>query len=350
MEQRRLGRTETFVSALSLGTMTFGEQNSEAEGHALMDHAVDKGINFFDAAELYPIPAKKETQGRTERIIGTWFKANGNRDKIVMATKTVGRTVMDWFRENGEHGRLNRKQIEFAVDRSLKNLQTDYIDLYQLHWPDRTSSRFGNNPNRWEDAEPAEDENSIESTLEILGDLVKAGKIRHVGLSNESSWGTMRFIAASERLGLPRVASIQNAYSFVNRTFEVNLAEVARREDVGLLAYSVLAQGHLTGKYRNGALPAGARKTLFNKMQRYEHRRTLEAVDAYVDLAAEIDLDPAQMAIAHALSRSFVTSVILGATKIAQLETDIAAADITLSPAVLERIDALHQEFGNPAP
>lgn len=350
MELRRLGRTDTFVSALCLGTMTFGEQNSEAEGHAQMDYAVDKGINLFDAAELYPIPAKKETQGRTERIIGTWFKQSGKRDKVVMATKVVGRTVMDWFRENGQEGRLTRAQIEFAVDRSLKNLQTDYIDLYQIHWPDRNSSGFGSNPTRWKDVDAAEDENSIESTLEIMADLVKAGKIRHVGLSNESSWGTMRYIAAAERLGLPRVASIQNAYSFVNRTFEVNLAEVARRENVGLLAYSTLAQGYLTGKYRDGALPPGARKTLFNKMQRYEHPRTQQAVNAYVDLAKEFGLDPAQMAIAHAMSRSFMTSVILGATRMDQLEIDIAAAELSLGDDILERIDALHQEFGNTAP
>lgn len=350
MELRRLGRTDTFVSALCLGTMTFGEQNSEAEGRAQMDYAVDKGINLFDAAELYPIPAKKETQGRTERIIGTWFKRTGKRDKVVMATKVVGRTVMDWFRENGQEGRLTRAQIEFAVDRSLKNLQTDYIDLYQIHWPDRNSSGFGSNPTRWKDVEAAEDENSIESTLEIMADLVKAGKIRHVGLSNESSWGTMRYIAAAERLGLPRVASIQNAYSFVNRTFEVNLAEVARRENVGLLAYSTLAQGYLTGKYRDGALPPGARKTLFNKMQRYEHPRTQQAVNAYVDLAKEFGLDPAQMAIAHAMSRSFMTSVILGATRMDQLENDIAAAELSLGDDVLERIDALHQDFGNTAP
>lgn len=350
MELRRLGRTDTFVSALCLGTMTFGEQNSEAEGRAQMDYAVDKGINLFDAAELYPIPAKKETQGRTERIIGTWFKRTGKRDKVVMATKVVGRTVMDWFRENGQEGRLTRAQIEFAVDRSLKNLQTDYIDLYQIHWPDRNSSGFGSNPTRWKDVDAAEDENSIESTLEIMADLVKAGKIRHVGLSNESSWGTMRYIAAAERLGLPRVASIQNAYSFVNRTFEVNLAEVARRENVGLLAYSTLAQGYLTGKYRDGALPPGARKTLFNKMQRYEHPRTQQAVNAYVDLAKEFGLDPAQMAIAHAMSRSFMTSVILGATRMDQLENDIAAAELSLGDDVLERIDALHQDFGNTAP
>jgi len=350
MEQRRLGRTDVQVSALCLGTMTFGEQNTEAEGHAQMDFAVERGINFFDAAELYPIPPNRDTQGRTERIIGSWFKKSGKRDDIVMATKVVGRTVMDWFRDNGETGKLNREQIEFAVDRSLKNLQTDYIDLYQIHWPDRNVSGFGSNPTRWTDAEPVEDENSIESTLEILADLVKAGKVRHIGISNESAWGTMRFLAASERLGLPRIVSIQNAYSLVNRTFETGLAEVARREDVGLLGYSTLAQGYLTGKYRDGALPPGARKTLFDRLQRYEHPRAIEAVAAYVDLAKEAGLDPSQMAIAFAMSRSFMTSVIIGATKLDQLETDIAAADLFLSEDVLEKIDALHQEFGNPAP
>lgn len=350
MEQRRLGRTDIEVSALCLGTMTFGEQNSEAEGHAQMDYALDKGINFFDAAELYPIPPKKETQGRTERIIGSWFKKTGNRDKVVMATKAVGRTDMDWFRESGEKGQLTRAQIEFAVDRSLKNLQTDYIDLYQIHWPDRNVSGFGSNPTRWVDADPAEEENSIQSTLEILGDLVKAGKVRHIGVSNESAWGTMRYVTASELYDVPRVVSIQNAYSLVNRTFETGLAEVARRENVGLLAYSALAQGYLTGKYRDGALPAGARKTLFDRLQRYEHPRTIEAVNAYLDLAKEAGLDPSQMAIAFAMSRSFMTSVILGATRVDQLETDIGAADVTLSSDVLEKIDALHQEFGNPAP
>ncbi len=350
MEQRRLGRTDIFVSAICLGTMTFGEQNSEAEGHAQMDYAFERGINFFDAAELYPIPPKKETQGRTERIVGTWFKKSGTRDKIVMATKVVGRTDMDWFRENGAHGRLTREQIQFAVDRSLKNLQTDHIDLYQIHWPDRRVSGFGSNPTRWVDLEPAEDETGIDVTLEVMTDLVKAGKIRHLGLSNESSWGTMRFLAAAERHGLTRIVSIQNAYNFLNRTFEVNLAEIALREDVGLLGYSALAQGYLTGKYRNGALPAGARKTLFDHLQRYEHPRTLQAVDAYCDLAAAAGLDPAQMALAFAKSRSFMTSVIIGATKMEQLESDIAAGDLVLSADVLEKIDALHQEFGNPAP
>lgn len=350
MDYRRLGRTELDVSAICLGTMTYGEQNTEREGHAQMDVALEHGVNFFDTAELYPIPPNRETQGRTERIIGTWFKERGARDKVVLATKVVGRTDMDWFRKDGSLGRLTRQQIEEAVNRSLKNLQTDYIDLYQVHWSDRNISGFGGNPTRWVDVEPVEDENSIESTLEVMQDLVKAGKIRHVGISNESSWGTMRYITAAERYGLPRVVSIQNAYSLVNRTFEVNLAEVALRENVGLLAYSSLAQGYLTGKYQNGALPAGARKTLFNRLQRYEKLGAAEAVADYVKVAADAGLDPAQMAIAFALSRSFMTSVIIGATTQQQLANNLAAADVRLGKEVLDAIDAVHQLRGNTSP
>ncbi|WP_289035133.1 NADP(H)-dependent aldo-keto reductase [uncultured Roseibium sp.] len=350
MDYRRLGRTDLNVSSLCLGTMTYGEQNSEAEGHAQMDLALDRGVNFFDAAELYPIPPNRETQGRTERIIGTWFKARGTRDKVIMATKVVGRSDMDWFRENGAKAKLTREQIEFAVDRSLQNLQTDYIDLYQLHWPDRNVSAFGANPTQWKDIEPADDENSIESTLEVLSDLVKAGKIRHVGLSNESAWGTMSFVSAAERHGLPRVASIQNAYSLVNRTFETGLAEISLREDVSLLAYSALAQGYLTGKYRDGAAPKGARKTLFNRLQRYEKPGAEEAINEYLDLAADAGLDPSQMALAFAHSRSFMTSVILGATRLDQLEQDLDAVDLSLSDDVLAKIDDIHQRRGNPCP
>ncbi|MEP0233547.1 aldo/keto reductase [Roseibium sp.] len=350
MDYRRLGRTDLNVSSLCLGTMTYGEQNCEAEGHAQMDLALDRGVNFFDAAELYSIPPNRETQGRTERIIGTWFKARGTRDKVIMATKVVGRSDMDWFRENGAKAKLTREQIEFAVDRSLRNLQTDYIDLYQLHWPDRNVSAFGSNPTRWKDVEPAADENSIESTLEVLSDLVKAGKIRHVGLSNESAWGTMSFVSAAERHGLPRVASIQNAYSLVNRTFETGLAEISLREDVSLLAYSALAQGFLTGKYRDGATPKGARKTLFNRMQRYETPGAEETFNEYLDLAADAGLNPSQMALAFAHTRSFMTSVILGATRLDQLEQDLDVVDMTLSDDVLTKIDEIHQRRGNPCP
>ncbi|MXN65164.1 aldo/keto reductase [Stappia sp. GBMRC 2046] len=350
MEKRRLGRTDIMVSSLCLGTMTFGEQNTQAEGHAQMDLAVERGINLFDAAELYPIPPKPETQGRTEEIIGTWMKARKNRSDIVLATKAIGRSDNTWFRDDGSPGRLTRKQLEEALDKSLRRLQTDYIDLYQLHWPDRHVSGFGSNLTRWKDPVPAEDEAPIAETLEVLGDFVKAGKVRHIGLSNESAWGTMTFLKESEANGLPRIASLQNAYSLVNRTFESGLAEVSRREDVGLLAYSALAQGYLTGKYRDGALPKGARKTLFERLQRYEKPGAETAINAYLDLAADLGVDPAQLAIAFARSRSFTTSVILGATSLAQLEVDLGAASLEITEEIEARIDHLHQLHGNPCP
>jgi aryl-alcohol dehydrogenase-like predicted oxidoreductase len=350
MEKRRLGRTDILVSSLSLGTMTFGEQNTEAEGHAQMDLALERGVNLFDAAELYPIPPKAETQGRTEEIIGSWMKARGNRDKIVLATKVVGRSENRWFRNDGSEARLTRAHVEEAVNKNLKRLGTDYIDLYQIHWPDRNVSGFGSNPTIWTDPAPCADETPIEETLETLGDLVKAGKIRHVGLSNESAWGTMRYLAIAEKMGLPRVVSIQNAYSLVNRTFETALAEIAHREQVGLLAYSALAQGYLTGKYRDGALPAGARKTLFDRLQRYEKPGAEPAINAYLDLAAELGLSPSQLAIAFARSRPFMTSVILGATSLAQLEHDLGALEVTVTPEIEGRINTLFQHHGSPCP
>jgi len=350
MQYRRLGRTDLKVSAVCLGTMTFGEQNSEADGHAQMDRARDAGVNFLDAAELYPVAPKAETQGRTEEIIGTWLKSRGRRAETIVATKVVGRTAMTWFRQDGSTGRLDRRQIDEAVENSLRRLQTDYIDLYQLHWPDRNVPRFGSNPTIWSTPEPAADEVPIEETLEALAALVASGKVRHVGLLNESAWGTMRFLAAAERLGLPRVVSIQNAYSLVNRTFEVGLAEVALREDVGLLAYSPLAQGFLTGKYLDGARPAGARRTLFNRQQRYEGPHAEEAIAAYVALAREAGLDPAVMAIAFSLTRPFTTATIIGATTMAQLETDLTAADVALSPELEAKIDAIHRRVMNPCP
>ncbi|MES0869483.1 aldo/keto reductase [Pseudovibrio sp. SCP19] len=350
MEFRRLGRTDLNVSSICLGTMTWGEQNTEAEGHAQMDYALEKGINFFDTAELYAVPPKPETKGRTEEIIGTWFKKSGNRDKVVLATKVVGRSVQDWHRKDGSTSQLSRAQIMEAVDGSLKRLQTDYIDLYQLHWPDRNVSGFGSVSNIWQAVEPAEDENAIHETLEVLQELVKAGKVRHIGLSNESPWGTMKFVQESEARGLPRVQSIQNAYSLVNRLFEVGGAEIAHRENVGLLAYSSLAQGYLTGKYRNGALPAGARKTLFKRLGRYENAFGQQAIDAYCDLAAELGIDPAVMALAFAHSRSFVTSVIIGATNMEQLATDIGAADFEITEEMEKRINEIHLQYTNPCP
>jgi len=348
MDYRQLGRTDLRVSAIGLGTMTFGEQNTEAEGHAQMDYALDHGINFLDAAELYPIPPKAETQGRTEEIIGSWLKARGNRDKVILASKVVGRSDSTWFRDDGRPATLARADVLEAVDKSLKRLGTDYIDHYQVHWPDRAVSAFGSVPTVFHPADGPEV--PIAETLETLDEVVKAGKVRHIGLSNESPWGTMTWLTLADTRTLPRVQSIQNAYSLVNRTFETGLAEIAMREDVGLLAYSPLAQGYLTGKYRDGALPEGSRKALFDRLQRYEKPGADTAVAAYVDLAAEVGLDPAQMAIAFAVDRPFVTSVLIGATTMEQLGTNIRAFDIKLSPEITERIDAIHQIHQNPCP
>ncbi|NIX75351.1 aldo/keto reductase [Microvirga terricola] len=349
MDYRRLGRTDLNVSLICLGTMTWGQQNTEAEGHAQMDYALDQGINFFDTAELYSIPPKPETQGSTETIIGSWFKARGTRDKVILATKVVGRTDMTWFRKDGSKGELSRAQIEEAVNGSLKRLQTDYIDLYQLHWPDRPMP-WGSNPTIYRQETQDGDSIAIEETLGVLADLVKAGKIRHVGLSNESAWGTMSFLKASDTKGLPRVPSIQNAYSLLNRTYEVALAEVTMREEVGLLAYSPLAQGYLTGKYLDGARPAGARTTLFQRGQRYETPGAESAIRKYIALAREFSLDPAQMALAFVNSRPFVNSNIIGATSMEQLKTDIGSINVTITPELEERINAIHLEHCNPCP
>lgn len=348
MDYRPLGRTGLNVSALCLGTMTWGDQNSEAEGHEQMDYALDHGINFFDTAEMYSVPPKAETQGSTERIIGTWFKSRGKRDKVILASKVIGRSPFTWFRDDGSPGEQNRKQILEAVDKSLKRLQTDYIDLYQLHWPDRPMGQFGSNGVIFRKAEGAE--NPLESILDALADCVKAGKIRHVGLSNESAWGTMAFLRLAEMRGLPRMQSIQNAYSLLNRTFEIGLAEIALREHVGLLAYSPLAQGVLTGKYLDGALPAGTRKQLYNRLQRYETPGAEPAVRRYVQIAREFGLDIAQMGLAFVTSRSFVTSNIIGASSMAQLKSNIASLNVEISPELEQRLDAVHLEHTNPCP
>jgi aryl-alcohol dehydrogenase-like predicted oxidoreductase len=347
MYYRRLGRTDLMVSSICLGTMTWGQQNTEAEGHAQLDYALDHGINFIDTAELYSIPPRPETQGSTERIIGRWLKSRRMRDRVILATKVVGRTDMTWFREGEVRGELSRVQIEEAVDKSLKRLQTDYIDLYQLHWPDRPMP-WGSNPVIYRHQEG--ESHPIEETLEILGDLVKAGKIRHIGLSNESAWGTMTFLKHAEARSLPRVQSVQNAYNLLNRTYETALAEVSVREEVSLLAYSPLGQGYLTGKYLDGARPAGARSTLFNRGQRYETPGAESAIRAYVELAAEFGLDPAQLAIAFVANRPFVTSAIIGATSMEQLRTDCAAWSIEISRELEERINAIHLVRTNPCP
>ncbi|WP_274628608.1 aldo/keto reductase [Arvimicrobium flavum] len=350
MQKRHLGRTDLLVSKVCLGTMTWGQQNTEADGHAQMDFALDRGVNFLDTAELYSIPPMAETQGSTERIIGSWLKARRNRDKVIIASKVVGRTPQDWLR-GGRPSKLVRADIMDAIEKSLKRLGTDYLDLYQIHFPERRAA-WGANPTRVGAWPPRrdEDETPIAETLAVFDELVKAGKIRHLGLSNESSWGVMRFLFESEKGIGPRVASLQNAYNLVNRTFEVNLAEVSDREDVSLLAYSPLAQGYLTGKYDHGARPAGARTTLFNRGQRYEKPNAAQVLLEYNELARGFGMEPALFANAFVVSRPFVTSSIIGATSIAQLEVALNAADVEFTKEMLEAVDAIHQRTGNPCP
>ena len=348
MEYRELGHTGLKVSALCLGTMTWGEQNSEREGHEQMDYALEHGINFFDTSEIYAVPPKPETQGATERIIGSWFKARGTRHKVILATKVAGRSPMTWLRADGSATSQTPSQIAEAVDASLRRLGTDHIDLYQLHWPDRPVALFGATGLSYRHVEGSSV--AIEEILGALDAQVKAGKIRHVGLSNETAWGTMEFLRHAKERGLPRVQSIQNAYNLLNRVFELGQAEIAHRERVGLLAYSPLAQGYLTGKYQKGAQPEGSRKKLFNRLQRYEQPQTEPAIDRYLEVAKRFGLDPVQMALQFVTRRAFVTSNIIGATSMAQLKTNIDSINVTWSEELEKAIDEAHHVQPNPAP
>ena len=346
MEYRKLGNTDIDVSVICLGTMTWGEQNTMEEGHEQMDYALDKGVNFFDVAELYPIPPKAETQGKTEECIGTWFKKNGNREKIILATKVAGRSPMSWFR--GEGTKLDRENIETAVDASLDRLQTDYIDLYQLHWPDRPMSMFGSGGIGYKHIES--ESISINETLQVLSDLVASGKIRYVGLSNETPWGLSEFLKYSEMNNLPRIVSVQNAYNFLNRTYEQGMSEYFHRSQVGLLAYSPLAQGYLTGKYIDGARPAGARTTLFERGDRYEVPGANEAIKSYVAYAKSIGIDPSVMANSFVNSRDFVTSNIIGATTMEQLKLAVGSIEVNLDEENIKAIEAIHRSNPNLCP
>jgi aryl-alcohol dehydrogenase-like predicted oxidoreductase len=347
MEYRELGRTGVKISALTLGTMTFGEQNTEAEGHAQMDYALERGINLFDAAEIYPILPKPETQGRTEEIIGTWLAGRKNRDQVLIATKVAGRSSkIDWLRDETMLSRQSVAQINEAVDKSRARLKTDYIDLYQLHWPDRPMRIFEG----LEYERLPGDSHAIHAILEALAALVRDGKVRFIGLSNETPWGVMSFLKLAEMHGLPRIVSVQNAFNLVNRSYEIGLSEITYEEQVSLLAYSPLGQGYLTGKYENGALPPKSRKTLFDRLGRYEKGNGPPAISASVALAKKHGLDPAQMAISYAVSRPFVTSAIIGATTMDQLKSDIDAAELELSGQVLEDIDQIHLDYPNPCP
>ncbi|MFM0118074.1 NADP(H)-dependent aldo-keto reductase [Paraburkholderia sp. RL18-101-BIB-B] len=350
MEYRRLGDSDVQVSLIGLGTMTWGEQNTEREAHAQIDYALDHGVNLIDTAEMYPVPPRAETQGSTERFIGTWLAQHRSaREKIVLATKIAGpaRQPHNPTHIRGKGNQFDRKNLTEALDDSLKRLQTDYVDLYQLHWPDRSTMTFGRPAYPWvDDAYTV----PIEETLSVLAEFVKAGKVRHVGVSNETPWGVAQFLRAAEKLGLPRIVSIQNPYSLVNRTYEVGLSEYAHRDHIGLLAYSPLAFGWLTGKYEGGARPAGARISLFERFQRYSKPQAVQAITRYVELAKRHGLSPAQFALAFVNSRPFVTSNLIGATSLEQLKENIASAEVKLSPEVLAEIDALHELQPNPAP
>ena len=343
MNSHQLGTSDLHVSELCLGTMTWGEQNSIEAAHSQLDYAVAQGINFIDAAEMYPVPTRAETQGRTEAYLGHWLK-HQPRDKFIIATKITGPARgFDWIRGGP---RVTAAQIIQAVETSLRRLQTDYIDLYQIHWPDRNVPMFGQSaydPDTEREAAP------IAEQLTALSDLVKAGKIRCVGLSNETPWGVSEFLKVAERTGLPRVASIQNAYNLINRIFEYGLAETCAREHVGLLAYSPLGFGMLSGKY--AAPGATGRLTLFPGFgQRYNKPNVNEAAHAYAEIARKAGMTATTLALAFVRSRWFVASTIIGATTMEQLKENVASAQIVFSADVLKEIDAVHARYPNPAP
>ena len=332
------------VSKICLGTMTWGQQNTEAEAHEQISYALERGINMLDAAEMYPVPPRAETQGRTEEYIGTWFKKTGLRDSYVLATKAAGPNPEFHYLRGGPG--FTKDQLIEAVNGSLRRLQTDCIDLYQLHWPDRYTNFFGQR-GYFHREQP---ETPIEETLRALEEIVQSGKVRSIGLSNETPWGTMKFLELADRAGLPRAESIQNPYSLLNRTYEIAMAEVSHREDVGLLAYSPLGMGLLTGKYRNGAKPEGSRMVVFERFTRYEGVETWEAAERYLQLADDHNINPTHMALAFVNTRPFVVSNIIGATTMDQLKMNIDSLDVALSKDVLKGIEAIQQAIPNPAP
>ena len=346
MRYNKLGQSDIDVSVICLGTMTFGEQNTEQEGHQQLDYAVSQGVNFIDTAELYAIPANPDTYGETERIIGTWLAKRGKRDDLVIATKIAG-PGPGWIDHiRGGQSRFTKAHIDEAVEASLTRLQTDYIDLYQLHWPERKTNYFGRLGYTSEESEFT----PIKDTLEALANHVKAGRIRYIGLSNETPWGMMSFINIARQYDLPVIASNQNPYSLLNRTYEIGCAEISHREKVSLLAYSPLGFGVLTGKYLNNAKPDGARLSLWSQFARYSNPQALEATKAYVDLANQYQLEPAQMALSFVNSRPFLTSNIIGATSLEQLKVNIESIDLDLPVDLIEKIEEIHTRIPNPSP
>lgn len=345
MKYTTLPNTDIKVSKICLGTMTWGNQNTEAEGHAQLDYAIEKGINFIDTAEMYPVPASPETQGQTSKIIGSWLLKSGNREKVVLASKIVGRPsdYTSHIRTTG----LNPASIKEAIEKELKRLQTDYIDLYQIHWPERETNTFSVRDYKHHPDDDWED--NFNEVLHALDQHINAGKIHHIGISNEKAWGTMRYLEESKHHKLPRIKTIQNAYSLINRGFEGDLAEVALRENVGLLAYSPMAFGVLSGKYIKGTAADDARLKLFPRFSRYSSESSTEAAKKYLKIAEDNNMSLAQMSLAFVTQQPFVTSNIIGATNLEQLKENIESMELTLSDEILEKINAVHDEIPNPA-
>ncbi|WP_347456279.1 NADP(H)-dependent aldo-keto reductase [Acinetobacter thermotolerans] len=349
MQFKPLADTGILLPEICLGTMTFGEQNTQDEAFEQLDYALDQGLYFWDTAEMYPVPPKPETQGATERIIGNWIASRGGRDKLFLASKIAGPSQGGSHIRDGQT-RFVASEISTAIDNSLSRLQTDYIDLYQLHWPQRPTNFFGKLG--YGNTEAAEDRavTDLEETLTALHDEIKKGRIHYIGLSNETPWGTMKFLHLAEKLGLSKFVSVQNPYSLLNRTYEIGMSEIAKYEGVGLLAYSPLAFGYLTGKFRHGARPANARVTLFSRFSRYSNPESEWAVEQYAQLAEKHGLTLTQLALAFIKQQFFVTSTIIGATNLDQLKENIQAFDVDLSEEVLQGIEAIHRQQPNPAP
>ena len=346
MNYKKLGNTDLDVSTICLGTMTWGEQNTQEEGFEQMNYALDQGVNFWDTAEIYSIPMREETYGETERIIGNWFQKTKKRNDIVLATKVCGNTSNKYIRGGGNS--FGKKKIAEALDESLRRLKTDYIDLYQLHWPERSTNFFGDYGYDHDD----NDKNwtPFEEILESLKKFIKQGKIRYVGLSNETAWGLSKFLELSKMKGLPRMMSVQNPYNLLNRTYEVGLAEISVREQSGLLAYSPLAFGYLTGKYRNNKLPAKSRMQLFKNFNRYKNENGQKAIDEYYKISKKYNLDFTQMSLKFCEIQHFTTSVIIGATTMEQLKTNIESVNVNLNGDIINDINKIQQKYPNPCP
>lgn len=349
MQLKPLANTGILVPEICLGTMTFGEQNTQAEAFQQLEYALDQGLFFWDTAEMYPVPPKPETQGATETILGNWIAQRGKRDQLFIASKIAGPSQGGSHIRDGQT-RFNAAEISSAIDGSLKRLQSDYIDLYQLHWPQRPTNFFGKLGYGNAEAQQDTEITALEETLSALSDEIKKGRIRYIGLSNETPWGTLKFLHLAEKLGLEKFVSVQNPYSLLNRTYEIGMSEIAHYENIGLLAYSPLAFGYLTGKFRNGARPANARVTLFSRFSRYSNPESEWATEQYAQLAERHGLSLTQLSLAFIKQQFFVTSTIIGATNLGQLKENIQAFEIDLSAEILQGIEDIHRQQPNPAP